>query len=119
MARFPSGEPKPVNGRDDANRLPDRACVVARIGVDDARSRARSTGSWSEPALTSPTAPPPLKLIRFPVVRDRTGLSRSTIWRLERRGDFPRHFRIAPNVVAWVEEEVAGWIQARASRVPA
>jgi predicted DNA-binding transcriptional regulator AlpA len=42
-----------------------------------------------------------------------TGLSRSTIWRLERRGEFPRHHRIAPNVVAWVEEDVIGWIEER------
>lgn len=56
---------------------------------------------------------PPLKLLRFPTVRERTGLSRSTIWRLERRGEFPKHYRIAPNVVAWVEQEVMSWIQQR------
>ena len=55
----------------------------------------------------------PLKLLRFPVVRERTGLSRSTIWRLERRGEFPKHHRISPNVVAWVEEDVAVWISDR------
>ena len=55
----------------------------------------------------------PLKLLRFPVVREMTGLSRSTIWRLERRGEFPRHHRIAPNVVAWVEEDVSNWIHER------
>jgi len=57
----------------------------------------------------------PLKLLRFPVVRERTGLSRSTIWRLERRGEFPRHHRIAPNVVAWVEEDITNWIELRTS----
>jgi prophage regulatory protein len=56
-----------------------------------------------------------IKLLRFPAVRERTGLSRSTIWRLERRGDFPKHHRIAPNVVAWVEQEVLSWIQQRVS----
>lgn len=55
----------------------------------------------------------PLKLLRFPVVRERTGLSRSTIWRLERRGEFPKHHRIAPNVVAWVEEDVTQWMELR------
>lgn len=55
----------------------------------------------------------PVRLLRFPAVRDRTGLSRSTIWRLERRGEFPKHHRIAPNVVAWVEEEVTNWIELR------
>ena len=54
-----------------------------------------------------------LKLLRFPAVRERTGLSRSTIWRLERQGDFPRHRRISANVVAWVEEEVIGWIHSK------
>lgn len=56
---------------------------------------------------------PPLKLLRFPAVRERTGLSRSTIWRLERRGEFPKHHRIAPNVVAWIEEEITSWIELR------
>lgn len=54
-----------------------------------------------------------VKLVRFPSVRERTGLSRSTIWRLERRGDFPRHRRISPNAVAWVEHEISEWIAAR------
>jgi len=53
------------------------------------------------------------RLLRFPAVRERTGLSRSTIWRLERRGEFPKHHRISANVVAWVEEDVHQWIEAR------
>jgi prophage regulatory protein len=53
------------------------------------------------------------RLLRFPAVRERTGLSRSTIWRLERRGEFPKHHRISPNVVAWVEQDVAEWIEGR------
>lgn len=52
----------------------------------------------------------PLKFLRFEAVRDRTGLSRSTIWRLERRGEFPRHRRIAPNAVAWLEAEINDWM---------
>ena len=55
------------------------------------------------------------RLLRFPAVRERTGLSRSTIWRLERRGEFPKHHRISPNVVAWVEEDIHMWIEARVS----
>jgi prophage regulatory protein len=56
---------------------------------------------------------PSLKLLRFPAVRERTGLSRSTIWRLEQHGDFPKHRRISANVVAWVEEEVMSWIHSK------
>lgn len=57
------------------------------------------------------------KLIRFPAVRERTGLSRSTIWRLERQGAFPRHHRISPNAVAWVEDDVAKWIQSKVEEI--
>ena len=52
----------------------------------------------------------PIRLLRFSAVRERTGLSRSTIWRLERRGAFPRHRRISSNAVAWLEREVTEWI---------
>ena len=60
-----------------------------------------------------PDRAPSLKLLRFPAVRERTGLSRSTIWRLERLGDFPKHRRISANVVAWVEAEVMSWMHAK------
>jgi prophage regulatory protein len=52
----------------------------------------------------------PLKFLRFSAVRERTGLSRSTIWRLERRGVFPRHRRISANAVGWLEQEVNEWV---------
>ena len=61
----------------------------------------------------------PLKLLRFTAVRERTGLSRSTIWRLERRGAFPKHVRISANVVAWLEDEIVAWIRAKMSQVSA
>ena len=54
-----------------------------------------------------------LHFLRFPAVRARTGLSRSTIWRLERQGAFPRHRRISRNAVAWVEDEVTEWMRSK------
>lgn len=55
----------------------------------------------------------PLRFIRLNAVRDRTGLSRSTIRRLERRGDFPKHRRISLNAVGWLETEVDQWVLSR------
>jgi prophage regulatory protein len=52
----------------------------------------------------------PLKFLRFSSVRERTGLSRSTIWRLERQGVFPKHRRISANAVGWLEQEVNEWV---------
>ena len=56
----------------------------------------------------------PLKLLRFAAVRERTGLSRSTVWRLERRGGFPKHIKVSANIVAWLEEDVIEWIRSKA-----
>lgn len=55
----------------------------------------------------------PLKLLRFTAVRERTGLSRSTVWRLERRGAFPKHVKVSANIVAWLEQDVADWIRSK------
>jgi prophage regulatory protein len=51
-----------------------------------------------------------LRLLRFGEVRQRTGLSRSTIWRMERSGSFPSRIKVSINVVAWREDEVSEWI---------
>jgi prophage regulatory protein len=55
----------------------------------------------------------PLRFLRFTTIRERTGLSRSTIWRLERRGAFPRHRRLSTNAVGWLEHEVDEWVESR------
>jgi prophage regulatory protein len=55
----------------------------------------------------------PLRLLRFGEVRQRTGLSRSTIWRLERSGSFPKRIQVSVNVVAWREDEVTAWIASK------
>ena len=52
----------------------------------------------------------PIRLLRFGEVRQRTGLSRSTIWRMERSGVFPKRVKVSVNVVAWREDEVTAWI---------
>ncbi len=55
------------------------------------------------------------KLLRFPVVQVKTGgLSRTTIWRLERDGLFPKRRLLTGKIVAWDEAEVDEWIKSRA-----
>jgi prophage regulatory protein len=94
------------------------ASVTTQVnGTSRTESLHRSvpTGAAAVRPPTSVAGVPvtPVKLLRFPVVRERTGLSRSTIWRLERRGEFPKHHRIAPNIVAWSEPEISRWIEER------
>ena len=101
------------------NRLPKR--TKGPIRVDASEHVLANVHARLMPGASGPTSPVAqnvdrvlaLKLLRFPTVRERTGLSRSTIWRLERQGDFPKHRRISANVVAWVEEEVMSWIHSK------
>ena len=103
------------------NGLPTRTNGGVRVRSLDRVGEGSAVAPRTATVPTAQASPGarilPLKLLRFPSVREMTGLSRSTIWRLERRGEFPKHYRIAPNVVAWVEEDVADWIQLRTSSV--
>ncbi|MCL6730235.1 helix-turn-helix transcriptional regulator [Sphingomonas hankyongi] len=51
-----------------------------------------------------------LKLLRLVAVREITGLSRSSIYA---DPGFPKPVKIGPRAVAWVEEEIIGWVGAR------
>lgn len=53
------------------------------------------------------------RLLRQEEVERRTGLSRTTIWRRERAGRFPRRVKLGDNSVAWREEEIEDWIASR------
>ncbi len=59
--------------------------------------------------------PGSVKLLRCEAVQERTGLSRTTLWRMERRGDFPKRVHITSSLVAWLEDEVVAWIRSRRS----
>ena len=72
---------------------------------------------WSAKRVSDADRTGAVRLLRFPAVRERTGLSRSTIWRLERQGAFPKHHRISANAVAWVEDEIANWIRSKVTDV--
>ena len=41
------------------------------------------------------------------------GLDRSTLWRWQKGGDFPKPYRLGPNVRAWDEDEVDAWLEGR------
>lgn len=42
-------------------------------------------------------------------VLDVTSLSRTTLWRVMKSGQFPRPVRISPGRVGWRESEVIAW----------
>jgi prophage regulatory protein len=52
-------------------------------------------------------------ILRLPVVKTRTGLSRSTIYLRVSQGRFPRPVRLGERAVGWLEDEIQSWLTER------
>jgi prophage regulatory protein len=65
----------------------------------------------------NPTSPLEIadRIIREPECERISGLSRSTRWRLERTGDFPRRRQISAGCSGWLASELAAWVARRAA----
>lgn len=59
------------------------------------------------------------RLLPWTKVKDITGLSRTTAWRLQKTGDFPLPVVISPGRVGWRESELQTWKASRAPRFAA
>ncbi len=53
------------------------------------------------------------RLLRLTDVRERVPYSRSTIYQLIAEGKFPKPISLGGRAVAWVEDDVDAWIEAR------
>jgi prophage regulatory protein len=54
-----------------------------------------------------------MKFLRIRQVMQVTGLSRMTIYRLERAGKFPERRQLSENSVAWLESDIVAWAESR------
>ena len=54
-----------------------------------------------------------IRFLSFKEVQQLTGLSRSTIYRQVKRGDFPRPRMITDRKVGFLERELEHWMQGR------
>ena len=57
-----------------------------------------------------------MKFLRLGDVVQLTGLSRVTLWRLEKRKEFPARIHLTDNCVGWIEDEVVEWMRSRPRR---
>ena len=55
----------------------------------------------------------PEKILRPRTVVQMVGLSRTTLWRLEKAGLFPMRRKISFGAIGWLESEVLKWIAER------
>jgi len=52
-------------------------------------------------------------ILRLPIVKARTGLSRSTIYVRVSDGTFPKPVSLGARAVGWLESEIDAWLSAR------
>jgi predicted DNA-binding transcriptional regulator AlpA len=55
------------------------------------------------------------RLVTFHELKTITGIpySRASLWRMERRGDFPQRIKLSPRRSAWRLSELRAWIDSR------
>lgn len=49
-------------------------------------------------------------MLRQPEVLRRVGVSRTTLWRKIRAGEFPAPVQLGPNSIGWPEAEITEWL---------
>lgn len=53
------------------------------------------------------------QVIRAKSLPSITGLSRTTIWRLEKAGNFPKRVKLSAGAIGWRLSEVMDWLNSR------
>jgi len=53
------------------------------------------------------------RLIKLNEVKRKTGLSRSSVYRLAKTGEFPQPIKLGERASGWLESEINGWIDSR------
>lgn len=54
-------------------------------------------------------------MLRLRAVQDWTGLSRSTIYAMMQRGEFPKNITLGARAVGWLDADIQAWIDSRVS----
>lgn len=113
-------KPKGMDPRIDGEIDDDRA--AGRDGADLLREAVRATeplGAFDERAIrelykAAPADPKGLRrTIRRSELRQIVPLADSTIYELERRGEFPQRFYLTARCVVWDLGEVVAWLEGR------
>jgi len=55
------------------------------------------------------------RVVRKPELISKVGLSDASIWRMERKGLFPKRIQLGGNSVGWLQSEVTQWLRSKAA----
>lgn len=56
------------------------------------------------------------KILRLPTVKEKTGLSRSTIYLRVSKKEFPAPISLGARAVGWIESEIEAWLSAQVEK---
>ena len=59
-----------------------------------------------------------MKFLGIKQVLEITGLSRTSVWRFEKNGDFPKRRQLGPRRVGYVDSEISNWMESRSRVTP-
>jgi len=51
------------------------------------------------------------KIIRLPAVKDKTGISRSSIYLRMNKGEFPKSISLGDRAIGWLESDIEQWLE--------
>jgi prophage regulatory protein len=69
--------------------------------------------TYAIPTTPPASIPPPRRALRRAELRKIIPLSNTTIYQMERRGEFPKRFYLTSRCVVWDSDEVYAWLDAR------
>ena len=78
--------------------------------INQTQTKQNTKTKQSQTTLEPNTSPNNDRILRFPEVKEMVGLSRTTIWRKEQTGDFPRRVPLGVGSVGWFKSEVEAWL---------
>ncbi|WP_340104884.1 helix-turn-helix transcriptional regulator [Rhodohalobacter sp. 8-1] len=54
-----------------------------------------------------------MKIIRPYQLMEKLSVSRTTLWRMEQRGELPSRRQISQRLVGWLESDLESWLKSR------
>ena len=126
-------EPDPVTTLRHRLRVAEQAASEVQMAMEAFRASLRQVAASVDdlpghrPSPPAPTPPPTpveprpqltgMRFLRLKTVAELCGVSRTTIWRLERDGKVPSRYRIGANSVGWLADEVEEWMRNRVREI--
>jgi prophage regulatory protein len=92
-----------------------RESHVMHARQDERNSPAAQTDTTPSGATVSARTMNPMRMLRLAQVIEKTELRKTTIYKLQKQGRFPKAVSLTDHSVRWVESEIEDWLTARAA----